>query len=79
MTPEPLSAVEQRAVHLLERGPMRCSELGELLWGVERRSAGTCPWARAAGALVKRLRERGLVRRAHAPDDRRTLYELAPR
>lgn len=70
-----LTAVEQRAVAVLSRGPTTCARLGDALWG--RRGSGncSCPWARPAGALLKRLVERGVVRRI--PGEYATLYELA--
>lgn len=69
-----LSDVEQRAVAILARGPTTCARLGEELWG--RNAAGncSCPWARPAGALLKRLVECGVVHRV--PDKHNTLYAL---
>jgi hypothetical protein len=71
-----LTAVEERAVAILARGPTTCARLGDELWG--RNAAGncSCPWARPAGALLKRLVRAGVVRRAHVPNDHATLYEL---
>lgn len=70
-----LSAVEERAVRVLERaGPTTCARLGEALWGRPGRGACSCPWARPAGALLKRLVVRGVVRRV--PSRPITLYEL---
>ena len=76
MNAQTLSDVEQRAIRILERaGQTTCARLGEALWGRTGRGNCSCPWARPAGALLKRLVERGVVRRvltAHL-----TLYELA--
>jgi len=73
----PVTDIEERAFRILAEGPITCARLGERLWGKTGRGNCSCPWARPAGALLKRLRERGLVRRA--PDKHHTLYELVPR
>ena len=72
-----LTAIEQRAVDILARGPTTCARLGDALWGRRRSGNCSCPWARPAGALLKRLVKQGVVRRA--PDKHATLYELVRR
>jgi hypothetical protein len=81
MTPV-LSAIEQRAVDIIkERGHVTCAQLGDALWGESGRGGNsTCPWARSAGKVIKRLVECGVVQRV--PDAYRaggTLYELRKR
>jgi hypothetical protein len=78
MAAEPLSDVEQRAVDALASGPQTCANLGSALWG--ERPVGSncsCPWARPAGAVLKRLLKRGIVCRV--PDKHHTLYGLVKR
>lgn len=71
----PTESAEERALKLLARGPMSCASLGDALWST-RKSAGncSCPYARPAGALIKRLRARGLVE--HGYDVDHFVYQL---
>ena len=65
-----LSETEVRALKLLARhGPHTCANLGDVLWST-RKSAGncSCPYARPAGALLKRLRFLGLTEKAYDRD-----------
>jgi len=61
-----LTAIEQRAVDILARGPTTCARLGDALWGRRRSGNCSCPWVK-----------QGVVRRA--PDKHATLYELVRR
>lgn len=55
-----------RALELVaDKGPIRCSHLGDLLWPKGRRAAGcSCPYARPAGAVAARLAKLGLIERS---------------
>lgn len=58
-----MTEIDARALAIIvKRGPISCANLGDELWN-RRRSAGncSCPYARPAGKVVKRLRELGLV------------------
>jgi hypothetical protein len=67
-------AIEQAALAYLRKyGPQTCANLGAALWG-DRLVAGncSCPWARPAGAVLHRLKARGLV--ARYSDGHHTLW-----
>ena len=71
-----LSRTETLALLVLVRhGPITCANLGATLWN-KKRVAGncSCPHARPAGAVIKRLRERGYAERYRIDGDPRTLY-----
>lgn len=72
-----LSESEARGLlALVKHVYMTCANLGEELWGnrpVSRNSS--CPFARPAGAVVKRLRARGFVDQYHVVGDPRTFYK----
>lgn len=74
-----MTEIEKRALVILARGPTTCAVLGSELWANAHPGAGncSCPFARPAGSLIKKLRARGLVER-HYPDrrDPRTLYTV---
>ena len=48
---------------MAENGPSRCAWLGERMWGADSHGAVncSCPFARPAGKMIKRLRQLGLV------------------
>ena len=59
-----LSVIEQRALLVIVKSNgATCANLGAELWGRAGNGNCSCPWARPAGKVVKRLRELGLVRR----------------
>jgi len=51
-----------------------CANLGSVLWGRNVAGNCSCPWARPAGKVVKRLRTYGLVERHRVTGDPRTFY-----
>jgi len=54
---------------------MTCANLGDELWSTKKIAGNcSCPYARPAGAIVKRLRARGLVERHRVDGDHRTFY-----
>ena len=72
-TPIALTETEERALRLLVERPWTCANLGDALWGGDRRSGNcSCPYARPAGRIVASLRGKGLVERE--PDRHHTLY-----
>ena len=74
--PVGLSESEARALlALVKHVYASCATLGEMLWGKPGRGNCSCPWARPAGAVVKRLRARGFVDRHRVQGDPRTLYK----
>ncbi len=61
-----MTPIEERAVKALRTdGPMRASDLGQILWGSRRNSGGGSHahnrFCRPAGRLLKRLERQGLV------------------
>lgn len=53
------------------------ANLGAVLWGWHTASNCSCPWARPAGAVIKRLRKQGLVERVHDKSGNdRSLYKI---
>lgn len=63
-----LTAVEHEMFMLLTTSePKRCAYLGEQLWhfgrGLRAKGTSTCPWARPAGKVLHRLKDKGLARR----------------
>ncbi len=72
----PLSESEARALlALVKHVYMTCALLGEELWHRPGRANCSCPWARPAGAVVKKLCARGFVERHYVTGDPRTLYK----
>ena len=72
----PLSQSEARALLLIVKYvSITCAWLGQELWGKPGRGNCSCPWARPAGVVIKRLRARGFVERYHRAGDPRTLYK----
>jgi hypothetical protein len=72
-----LTAIESRALGLLSKRPMNCTELGEALWSTGRVNRQS--YARPAGKIIQRLVRAGLVRRVF-PDGwlkRSALYQAA--
>jgi hypothetical protein len=75
---------------LLKHVYMTCAQLGFELWQGGR-GAGlaplykrgyhncSCPFARPAGAMVKRLKAKGYVRRRIIANDHLTYYEVTPK
>ncbi|KKM57079.1 hypothetical protein LCGC14_1550960 [marine sediment metagenome] len=55
---------QEMLIQIYHNGPARCSELGELLWG-RARGSSTNPFSRPAGAIIKRLRDKSLVREGY--------------
>lgn len=73
-----LSQVEARALLATVKYVwITCANLGAELWGKDFAVAGncSCPFARPAGGVVKRLRALGLVERHYVAGDPRTLYK----
>lgn len=71
-----LSKAEARALlFIVKHVYTTCANLGDELWG-KRKIAGncSCPFARPAGAVIKKLRERGFVERHWVKGDHRTLF-----
>lgn len=71
---------------LIKHNFMTCAQLGYELWqggrgagfapiNTRKYSSCSCPYARPAGAMVKRLVKKGLVRRKYVNGDHRTFYE----
>lgn len=61
-----LSLLDARALLVMfKHNRITCANLGSELWGSPTRGSGncSCPWARPAGVVIKRLRELGLVER----------------
>lgn len=58
-------ACDDLVVLLRERGPLTLTEIGESLWGGKRKRQS---YARPAGAMVARLRKKGVIRQALAMD-----------
>ena len=57
-----LSDLDARALLIVVKNNwITCARLGDQLWGKPGRGNCSCPWARPAGVVVKRLRKRGLV------------------
>ena len=78
MTPRrsPLSKSEALALFaVVKYGSITCASLGAELWGKPGRGNCSCPWARPAGVVIKKLRARGFVDRHRVPGDPRTLYK----
>lgn len=73
----PLTESEAKALlYLVKHVYATCAMLGEHLWHKPGRGNCSCPWARPAGGVIKRLRARGLVqRKSNIPGDPRTFYE----
>lgn len=70
-----LSEAEARALFaLVKHVYMTCAVLGAQLWGTKNLSNCSCPWARPAGAVIKKLKARGFVERHYVMGDHRTLY-----
>ncbi|MBV8722465.1 MAG: winged helix-turn-helix transcriptional regulator [Candidatus Eremiobacteraeota bacterium] len=63
-----MTPIEARALRLIiKHGPITCANLGDHLWPDKPRpSSCSCPFARPAGAVVKRLKARGLVERDYS-------------
>lgn len=62
----PSGGSDHRLVVLLrERGPMTLTQIGETLWGGKRNRQA---YARPAGAMIARMKKRGIVRQALAMD-----------
>ena len=61
-----LSDTEQEMLDLLTGEPQRCASLGTQLWhfgrGLRAQGNSTCPWARPAGAVLHRLKAKGLAK-----------------
>lgn len=78
---EVLSKTEARALlAIVKFNPITCANLGDALWGNWRGPSNcSCPFARPAGAIVKRLRALGFVTRHYIASDPRTLYTATPR
>ena len=71
----PLSPIEARALRAaVKYMAITCALLGYVLWGKPGRGNCSCPWARPAGGVIKRLRARGLIQRHRVPGDPRTFY-----
>ncbi len=71
----PLSESEARALLIIvKHGYVSCANLGNDLWHKGGRDNCSCPFARPAGAVIKKLRARGFVERHHSAHDPRTLY-----
>ena len=70
-----LSAIEARALGVIVlHGEITCANLGDLLWHKGGRGNCSCPFARPAGLVIKRLRKLGLVDLFLRDGDPRTLY-----
>lgn len=67
-----LTDIEARALVIIARSPTTCASLGDQLWHKGGRGNCSCPFARPAGVVVKRLKARGFVERELA--DVLTLY-----
>ncbi len=71
-----LSESEAKAlIYVIKYGSITCANLGQELWGKPGRGNCSCPWARPAGAVIKKLRARGFVERDHIPGDPSTFYK----
>jgi hypothetical protein len=71
-----LSQSEARALlAVVKYVAITCANLGAELWGKAGRGNCSCPWARPAGAVIKKLRARGFVDRHRVPGDPRTFYK----
>lgn len=71
-----LSEIEARALlAIVKYVAITCATLGGELWPGRRHSNCSCPFARPAGAVIKKLRARGLVERHYIQSDPRTLYK----
>lgn len=58
-----MTEIEKRALEFLS-SPRSCTEVGEHLWAdAGRKNSPRQSWARPAGALLARLRRKGLVRK----------------
>jgi hypothetical protein len=69
-----MTDADRRALRvIINYGGISCATLGEKLWGRPGLGSCSCPWARPAGCVIKRLMTAGLVRRRNDPD--RFLYE----
>lgn len=77
MTSVPLTEIEARVLLAIAKyGPVSCANLGDELWSTKRVGGNcSCPYARPAGAVVKKLRQRGFVERHWVSGDPRTLYK----
>ncbi len=72
----PLTESEARALLVIVKHVyISCANLGEELWHKPGRANCSCPWARPAGAVVKKLRARGFVDRYRVDGDSRTFYK----
>ena len=76
MTPA-LSEAEARALLVIVKNVcITCANLGDYLWNTKRVAGNcSCPYARPAGAIVKKLRARGFVERHRVAGDGRTFYK----
>jgi len=71
-----LSKSEARALlAVVKYVALTCANLGAELWGKRGRANCSCPWARPAGAVIKKLRARGFVDRHRVAGDPRTFYK----
>jgi hypothetical protein len=76
MATKSLTESEAKALlYLVKRVYGTCAMLGEHLWHKPGRGNCSCPWARPAGGVIKRLRARGFVQRKRISGDPRTFYE----
>jgi hypothetical protein len=66
-----LSLLDARAMLVIvKNNGIGCATLGDQLWGKPGRGNCSCPWARPAGVVMKRLRDKGLVERDRNVTDR---------
>lgn len=65
---------------LAEKGPISAANAGDALWGNENASGqSTCPYARNAGCVLKRLRGKKLSWLQEVGDDRRLHHNITGR
>jgi len=70
-----LSTSEARALlFIVKHVHTTCANLGYELWGKPGRGNCSCPWARPAGVVIKKLRARGFVDQHRVEGDPRTFY-----
>jgi hypothetical protein len=66
-----LSLLDARALLVVvKNNGITCARLGDELWGWHTAGNCSCPWARPAGVVMKRLRVAGLVEHDRSVKDR---------
>lgn len=76
-----VTAIELKMLRILaEQGPISAARAGDALWGNHNAMGdSTCPYARNAGCVLKRLRGKKLSWLQEVGDDRRLHHSITGR